>query len=390
MPKKDSILFDIQQQRVSFDTGHVMDALQQALFGSINHKEFFSNIDIKSPLKERSYFNICNRRYIGNKYKLLPWIFSIINNECSGNSFTDIFAGTGVVSAGASSYFNEIIINDFLYSNHIIYKAFLGNGFWDPVKIKNIIHTYNNLNADNIDENYFSVNFGGKYFSHTSAKLIGYIRENIEHHRDNLTEKEYSILLSSLVYSADKIANTVGHYDAYFKKYPIKNIFSLYPIKPIETDKKIFIFREDANRLAQDITTDIVYIDPPYNSRQYSRFYHLLETLIKWDKQQLYGVALKPQSENMSNYCRASAKDTLKDLIENLNAKYIVLSYNNTYNSKSNSSRNKITLDDIEYILRRKGNTKVFQKNYKHFDTGNTHFQDHKEYLFVTQVDNGQ
>ena len=388
MPKKDSILFDIQKQQVSFDTEYVIDALQEVLFSSTNQKEFFLNSDVKSPLKERSYFNIYNRRYIGNKYKLLPWIFSIINNECSGTSFTDIFAGTGVVSVGASSYFNEIIVNDFLHSNFVIYKAFLGSGSWDPVKIKNIIHIYNSINADNIDENYFSVHFGGKYFSSTSARLIGYVREDIEHRRGDLTEKEYNILLSSLLYSADKIANTVGHYDAYFKKYPTKNIFYLYPIKPIETKNKVVIFREDANDLTRNVETDIVYIDPPYNSRQYSRFYHILETLVKWDKQQLYGVALKPQPENMSDYCRVNARNALQDLVENVKAKYIVLSYNNTYNSKSNSSRNKITLNDIEYILRRKGNTKVFQKNYRHFDAGNTHFQNHKEYLFVTQICN--
>lgn len=96
MPKKDSILFDIQKQQVSFDTDYIVDALQEVLFGSTTQKEFFV---------EKSYFNICNRWYIGSKYKLLPWIFSIINNECSGDSFTDIFAGTGVVSAGASNYF---------------------------------------------------------------------------------------------------------------------------------------------------------------------------------------------------------------------------------------------------------------------------------------------
>ena len=378
MPKKDAILFDIQKQQAPLDTDYALDALQQNLL----------DLDIKHPLKENTYLNIYNRRYIGNKYKLLSWIFSIINNECNGDSFTDIFAGTGVVSAVASNYFDEIIVNDFLYSNHIIYKAFLGSGFWDPAKIQNIINAYNTIDADNINEDYFSVHFGGKYFSRRSAKLIGYIRQDIENRRDALTEKEYSILLASLIYSADKIANTVGHYDAYFKKNFVDDAFFLYPIKPIDTQKKIVIFRQDANLLAQNIKTDVVYIDPPYNSRQYSRFYHLLETLVKWDRQQLYGVALKPQPENMSDYCRINAKDQLKDLIDNLKTKYIVLSYNNTYNSKSNSSRNKITLNDIERILRHRGKTKVFQKHHKHFDAGNTHFQDHKEYLFVTQINN--
>jgi len=57
-----------------------------------------------------------------------------------------------------------------------------------------------------------------------------------------------------------------------------------------------------------------VYIDPPYNSRQYSRFYHVLETLIKWDKPKLYGVALKPEPENMSDYCRNNARHKFSEL----------------------------------------------------------------------------
>jgi adenine-specific DNA-methyltransferase len=134
------------------------------------------------------------------------------------------------------------------------------------------------------------------------------------------------------------------------------------------------------------LKADIVYIDPPYNSRQYSRFYHVLETLVKWDKPTLHGVALKPTPENMSDYCRVSAKDRFAELIEDVNAKYIVVSYNNTYNSKSNSSQNKITLEQIKKTLNKQDKTKIFEKDYRHFNAGNTDFDDHKEYIFVTKV----
>ncbi len=138
--------------------------------------------------------------------------------------------------------------------------------------------------------------------------------------------------------------------------------------------------------MAKKISADVVYIDPPYNSRQYSRFYHVLETLTKWDKPKLFGIALKPEPENMSDYCRSNAKDKLAELVKDLDAKYLVVSYNNTYDSKSNSSRNKITLQEIERILQQKGPTKVFEKNYRHFNAGNTNFNNHKEYIFVTKA----
>ena len=331
------------------------------------------------PQIKENHFQLQNRRYIGNKYKLIEWIFSILDKECNGKSFTDLFAGAGVVAAVASKHFDEIILNDFLFSNEAIYRAFFGNGNWNATKVNSIIKDYNNINGADLDENYFSLNFGGKYFSKSSAKIIGFVRENIEENKENLTEREYNMLISSLLYSIDKIANTVGHYDAYFKKKFIEDNFFMRPIDPIEV-KEVSIFREDANSLAKQVKTDIVYIDPPYNSRQYSRFYHVLETLTKWDKPKLHGVALKPEPENMSDYCRVSAKDRIAELVNDINAKYLVVSYNNTYDSKSNSSQNKITLEEIKNILSKRGKTKVFEKDYRRFNAGNTDFNNHKEY----------
>lgn len=339
------------------------------------------------PKINNNYHQLQNRRYIGSKQKLVNWIFSIIKQECKGNSFLDIFAGTGIVASVANELFDKVIVNDFLYSNLVIYNGFFENKKYDQDKINNIIRNYNNINAEDLNDNYFSEHFGGKYFSKNSSKIIGFIRQNIEENKSNLTEKEYNVLLASLIYSVDKIANTVGHYDAYFKKNKIEDRFFMKPIETINT-KSIDIFREDANILAKNIVADIVYIDPPYNSRQYSRFYHVLETLTKWDNPELFGTALKPEPENISDYCKTQACFRLKELVNDLVAKYLVVSYNNTYNSKSNSSKNKISLEQIEMILKEKGETKIFEKKHQHFNAGNTNFDNHKEYLFVTRVRN--
>ena len=381
----------LKNQNRRFD--YVADGVQGTLFDLLEIEkptygittERIQETYINIPQIKENHFQLQNRRYIGNKYKLIDWIFSILNKECKGKSFTDIFAGTGVVAAVASKHFDEVILNDFLYSNYAVYKAFFDKGAWSQEKINDIIKNYNNISGEDLDDNYFSENFGGKYFSTNSAKIIGFIRENIEENKSKLTEREYNMLISSLLYSVDKIANTVGHYDAYFKKEAVDDSFFMRPIDPIEV-KEVSIFREDANELAKKIQTDIVYIDPPYNSRQYSRFYHVLETLIKWDKPKLHGVALKPESENMSDYCRVSAKDRLAELVNDIKAKYLVVSYNNTYDSKSNSSQNKITLEQIKNILNKRGETKIFEKDYRHFNTGNTDFNNHREYLFVTHV----
>lgn len=332
--------------------------------------------------------NLSNRRYIGSKTKLLNWIFEKIQENTKGNSFCDIFAGTGVVAQRALTHYKNIIVNDILYSNNIIYEAFWGIGEYDINKLILYKDKFNTLKFD-LNDNYFSINYGNKYFGINDSKIIGYIRELLDEEfvMKKLNKKEYNILLASLIYSIDKIANTVGHYEAYrkvdvlderfeFKLLNIKNDFS----------RKVKIYKEDANIVCKKIEADIFFIDPPYNSRQYSRFYHLIENLVKWNKPKLYGEALKPKPENMSEYCRKNAPVVFGELIKDINCKYIVVTYNNTYNSKSSSSKNKISIEEIQKNLNKKGNTKLFESEYRYFNAGKTNFNNHKEYLFITEV----
>lgn len=336
-------------------------------------------------------YNMYNRRYTGSKYKLMEWIRTLIVDNCEGKIFFDVFAGTGVVTEYMINDYEKYIINDFLYSNEVIYKGFLLQENYDMDKLIKIVGKYNKTNKTKLKDNYVSTNFGDKYFNKDDAKLIGKIREELEISisKKEISSKEYYILLSSLLYSIDKIANTCGHYDAYRKIDNIESKFKYELILPKKLDKKqkIEIYREDSNVLAKEIKADIAFIDPPYNSRQYSRFYHVLENITKWEKPELYGTALKPKEENMSEYCKTSAPKAFKDLIDNLNVKYIVVTYNNTYNSKSSSSKNKITLEEIKTILDEKGKTKVFDKPYKFFNAGKTELKNHKEYVFITKVE---
>lgn len=343
---------------------------------------FWREAVYKKPYKLES------RRYIGCKAKLIDWIFSLIEAETKDvKTFCDIFAGTGSVSNRAVSLYSHVIINDFLYSNNILYKAFFAAGDWNEDKILNLLDAFNNIDVDSIKDNYFSINYGNKYFDMASAKLIGHIRDVIEDIKSTLTEKEYCILIASLIYSMDRIANTLGHFEAYIKKEikPRKFIMRLIDARSIEG---VTIYKKDANELAKQVHTDIVYLDPPYNSRQYSRFYHVYEVLVKWDKPELKGDARKPPEENMSDYCRVKAFNAFTDLVANIDAKYIVVSYNNTYKSKSSSSENKIKLEQIEDVLNKCGTTKVYTHKHQAFNAGKTEFDDHKEYLFITKIDN--
>ncbi len=346
-----------------------------------SQRSLFEGTSFYNPYKLES------RRYIGSKAKLIDWIMGVIRIESpNAHTFCDIFSGTGSVANRALDVYDKVIINDTLLSNNVIYDAFFGKGDWNRDKLCRILDEYNALKPEEVGENWFSKNYGGKFFSNDVAKMIGYVRQDIENRKFSLTEKEFNILLASLIYSIDRVANTVGHYDAYIKKTIKPQEFSIRLVNARSLDN-VEIYQEDANKLAKRIKVDVVYLDPPYNSRQYCRFYHVYETLVKWNMPKLYGVALKPKPENMSLYCTSKAVDAFEDLVFSIDAKVIVVSYNNTYNSKSSSSKNKIRLSEIKQILDSCGTTTIYEHQHQFFNAGKTSFEDHKEFLFVTKID---
>jgi adenine-specific DNA-methyltransferase len=331
-------------------------------------------------------FCISNRRFVGSKRKLTDWIIQTINTNCAGDSFFEVFAGTSIVSSQIAAQMQRVVLNDTLQSNRVIYEAFYGNGRVSKKKLNGYKTLFNTINTKQISNDWFAKNYGGKYFGINDCTTIEIIRNAIENEKKNVTKKEYNILLASLIYSMDKIANTVGHFDAYIQGSPEDNLFSFDIIQPLDTrNVQIKIYCNDANLLASKIQADIAYIDPPYNSRQYCQFYHIYETLVKWDNPELFGIALKRKGEVLSDYCTTKAPVVFANLIEKLQCNYLVVSYNNTYSSKSNSSKNKIQLDEIINILSKYGTVKILSKSHKAFNTGKTDLPDHKEYLFIVK-----
>ena len=334
--------------------------------------------------------SINNRRYIGSKFKMLEHISEILKKEkIEFSSFFDLFGGTGIVG----DYFNDektkVYVNDLLKSNYISYLAWFGNDKVDKKKIKSIIECYNSKIIS--DENYFSIKFSDTYFSKANCKKIGYIRENIEtkYMNNEINSRERAILITSLLYAMDKIANTVGHYDAYRKTGELDKKLELcmLNIKSNKNNKNNKIFNEDSNELVKNVKADVVYIDPPYNSRQYSDAYHLLENVAMWEKNEVFGVAKKMERNGIkSKYCSVSASLAFKDLIESINSKYIIVSYNNMGTKGASRSQAKISDEEIISILRKKGKTKTYEIDFNQFTTGKTKVENHKERLFVCKV----
>jgi adenine-specific DNA-methyltransferase len=329
-------------------------------------------------------FSINNRRYLGNKYKLLPFITEIVNCHCSNiSSVADIFSGTGAVASAFSD--KQIITNDLMYSNYICNYAWFGSQAFDRSKIIKIISGYNNAIVD--ESNYMTENFSDTYFSKSDCAKIGYIRENIEvlYNEHKINEREKSLLIMSLIYAMDKIANTCGHYDAYIQNAVFdRHLLLAVPAVNTRNNPLNKCYNEDANELVKHIYADLVYIDPPYNSRQYCDSYHLLENVAKWEKPDVFGVAKKMDRSSMkSRYCTRTAETAFRELIENINSKYILFSYNNMASKGNERSNAKISDEAILDILSEKGTVQVFEESYKAFSTGKSDIKDNAERLFL-------
>jgi len=337
---------------------------------------------IPEPAVKTSYIN--NRRYLGNKYKLLPLITYVVQENCESiNSVADIFAGTGAVASAFTD--KQIITNDNLYSNYISHLAWFSPEPYSQEKIKQIIAYYNRLEVTG--DNYMSVTFADTFFSMTDCRKIGFIREDIETRfaLGEINERERALLITSLLYAADKIANTCGHYDAFrqgtlFEKHLELSI----PLPNENLNTGNICYNEDTNELVKRISADLVYIDPPYNSRQYCDAYHLLENIARWEKPVVKGVARKMDRTSLkSDYCTNKAAKAFENLIQSINARYILLSYNNMAQKGNGRSNAKIDDSDIMRVLSAKGEVKVFTQDYKPFSAGKSDIDEHEERLFL-------
>lgn len=329
---------------------------------------------------------IQNRRYLGNKFRLLPTIKKVVDENCHGiEVVADLFAGTGVV---ASAFQDKILItNDILYSNYIVHLAWFGSMDYDEGKVVGMIEAFNENKVE--EDNYMSECFSNTFFSIDDCRKIGAIREEIENRygSGDLNVRERALLITSLLYAMDRIAKTCGHYDAYRHNVEYDAHLEMF-VPNVRKNNRVEnqIYNCDVNEIASKIKADLVYLDPPYNSRQYCDAYHLLENVSRWEKPKVAGVARKMDRSGLkSDYCVRKASKSFEQLVKNIRAKYILLSYNNMKQKGNDRSNAKISDEDIMRILQDKGEVKIFSQSYKAFSTGLSSIQDNEERLFLCE-----
>ena len=328
--------------------------------------------------------------YIGSKYKLSYFISSsvksIVGDDLSDKIFCDLFAGTGIVGRNFKKEVKKVISNDMEFYSYVLNKNYIENHeFLDnEIYIKE-------LNETNGEEGFIFNEYSenGKanrlYFSEHNGKKIDAIRTKIEFWK---TEKKissalYYFLLASLLESADKVANTASVYGAFLKK--IKKTAQ----KELILEPAIFeinshsheVYNEDSNLLIKKIKGDILYLDPPYNAREYGANYHLLNTIAKYDNFTPKGkTGLRDYSK--SAFCKKKeVEKSFDDLIKNANFKYIFLSYNNEGIMSS---------ETIKKILSNYGKYDLLTTEYQRFRADKKENRNHKassttEYLHILE-----
>ncbi|WP_462421306.1 DNA adenine methylase [Salinicoccus sp. Marseille-QA3877] len=286
-------------------------------------------------------------RYLGNKTKLLKLIENVIDeHNIKGETFADLFSGTGVVG----DYFKDkykIISNDSLYYCYILNKAKLENN-----EIPQFKSFYRNYNCDiflwlnslpSKDKskcfvyNNYTPKGNRKFFTEKNGIKIDSIRLEIENLKikNQIDDNEYNFLIASLIESITKFSNISGTYEAFLKHWD-KRALNDFIISPLNFKNTLKlrgseVFQKDANILAREISGDIAYLDPPYTVTQYISAYHMFETIARYDYPEIKGIGGKRDRNGQNSFYsqRSRVLHQFEDLFRQLNFKHILLSYNN-------------------------------------------------------------
>jgi adenine-specific DNA-methyltransferase len=339
--------------------------------------------------------------YIGSKHSLLSFIDQVFDSVRDGDEqvICDIFAGTGAVGRHFKRRGFTVIANDLQYYAYALNKAYIEINH--PPRFTQLRKAYSarlktpysgantstSLPSSPVEEalaivnnllgvrGFISESYGPAgnrfYYSEDNAQRTDAIRQTLNDWLTShlISSNEFYYLLCSLIEAADTVANTASVYGAYLKKFKSSALKPLM-LKPLELSNSVRgsrVYQRDANELIDEVTCDVLYLDPPYNHRQYGANYHVLETIAAYDEPRLKGVTGMRDYER-SRYCRRqSAADALDDLISKTRAKHVLLSYND---------EGVLSLDEVNSILGKYGKVRRFDfAGYSRFkaDNGRTY-----------------
>lgn len=316
-------------------------------------------------------------RFIGNKTQLLNNIKEVIDRHVTdAYSFCDIFSGTASVARFFKQWY-EIYSNDILFFSYCLQRGTVENqnkpsfnNLFRIAGIENPISYLNNMSTESMEvlqqeKRFFQNNYapkGGRmYVTDDNALRIDFTRNTVETWKNTglISEDEYFYLVASIVEGIPFVSNISGTYGAFNKSWDSRSskTFALIDLPVINNGMKNKSYNDDGEAILQNISGDILYIDPPYNERQYLPNYHVLETAARYDSPTLRGVTGQRNYKfERSKFCSRKTVVTAFDaLLKNANFQHIILSYN---------TDGIMNLEEIEAIMKKYGISSTFEVNY--------------------------
>ena len=349
---------------------------------------------------------IARLNYIGSKFQLIDWLTTNILQATGWKSFADktvadLFAGTGVVSHHFRGCNATVISNDAELYSSIITKAFTRSVFTSRCKellttLQDELDTGEGRKIGFVTKHYSPHDTSErKFFTVDNAQRIDYLRQRVEELRTDITEDEYTFLLASIIISADTVSNVPAVYGCFLKEFKAKATKSLVlqPIHTIEVEAPAGSRTYNSDVLNEDFLksfeADCVYLDPPYNERQYSKNYFPLNIIAKTPHALESEGALKgktgiPADCFISPFCKKGAvvEGALNTLFRDLRARWIFMSYN---------SESIVPRDKVLEIMGRYGTATVVERDYKRFKSFEYNKDvEIKEYLFCLEKRGGK
>ncbi len=273
-------------------------------------------------------------KYIGSKRALLDSILRTVSAAPGPGVFLDLFSGTSRVGHALKREGWRVLAND-----HNAYAATLARCYVQADRedvldeARKLIREFDSLPGR---PGYFTETYcvRSRFFHPRNGERIDAIREEIA--RKCLPEELEAVVLVSLMEAADRVDSTTGLQMAYLKEWAPRALNPLElrmpDVLPRAKAGKGRALMLDALEAARTLEGDVAYLDPPYNQHSYLSNYHIWETLVLWDRPEVYGVACKRvdcRTRKSPFNSRKSFIPAFRAVLQELRARAVIISFNN-------------------------------------------------------------